>query len=288
MGRGRKRACQAKHCRSGIGIETPADGAAIPAGTVLVSGIFQAPSNSGITVNGSIAAINGNRFYAQVSLHAGSNLIAVTGTAPEGASVTKSVNVAASGPGPIQLLATPTKGLGPLQVNFSAVSDAADIAKIEADYDGDGAIDDTSVDPNAVLQHTYAAAGAYLAKIKVTDAQGTVHAFTSPIVVTTIATMDAMLRGIYTGMLTKLRAADIDGALTFFTGGGREQYRATFEAIGRANIASAVDRLGNIGGGTISERFAEYVLIRVKPDGPQAYLIYLIQDEDGVWRIDGM
>lgn len=271
-----------------IAIETPVDGASIQAGSVLVSGTFQAPANTGITVNGSVAAISGNHFYAQVPLRAGSNLLAVSGTAPEGAMLTRSVTVTASGRGPIELLATPTQGIAPLGVSFSAVSDGMGIAQIEADYDGDGTVDFTLVQPEAVLQHTYAAPGVYQAQIKVTDTQGTVHAFTQAVVATSLASADAMLRGVYGGMLTKLRAGDIDGAVASFTASAREQYRGTFEAIGRANLASVVDRLGSIDGGTISERFAEYVLIRSKPEGPQVYLVYLIRGEDGVWRIDGM
>lgn len=271
-----------------VSIAAPSTGASVSGDAVIVTGTYQGPPNTGITVNGVVAATDGSRFYAQVALKSGSNVIAVSATSPEGASVTQSVSVTASGPGQIQLLATPTQGIAPLPVTFGALSDTPVIARIEADYDGDGTVDFTSADPDAVMEHTYPTPGVYEARFAVTDVQGATHPFTGLVVVNSLASMDAMLRGVYTGMLTKLRAGDIDGALTYFTAGTATKYRTVFSTIGAANLPSVVDRLGTIDDGTISDQFAEYVLVRNKPAGPQAYLVYLIRGQDGVWRIDGM
>ena len=54
------------------------------------------------------------------------------------------------------------------------------------------------------------------------------------------------------------------------------------------DLATAVDQFGAIVDGAISEEFAEYVLVRNKGAGKQAYLIYFFRGGDGVWRISQM
>jgi PKD repeat protein len=171
-------------------------------------------------------------------------------------------------------------------VSFSIVTGTG-LTGIEADYNGDGIVDFTSTDPMAVLQYTYATPGTYQARFNVTDSQGNTHTLTQAIVVVSVASMDAMLRSTYSGMLTRLRAGDIDGALTAFTGSVNQKYRTVFTALG-LSLPSIVDQLGAIQDGMISSGFAEYSIVRNLPNGQQAFLIYFIRGEDGVWRIDAM
>jgi len=39
---------------------------------------------------------------------------------------------------------------------------------------------------------------------------------------------------------------------------------------------------------TFNEDVAELTVVRDTPDGPLAFLIYMLRSEDGIWRIDGM
>lgn len=168
-----------------------------------------------------------------------------------------------------------------------SASAATSIQRIEADYNGDGTMDFASTDPNAALQHTYAVPGIYQARFNVTDSQGNTHALTQVIVLVSVASMDATLRGTYSGMLARLRAGDIDNALAAFTASANQKYRAVFTAL-KPNLASVVDQLGAIQDGAISNEFAEYSIVRNLPNGQQAFLIYFIRGADGVWRLDAM
>jgi len=269
-----------------VTIESPPNGALIAADSLLVTGTYQAPLNAGITVNGVIAATDGNRFYAQVPLKPGPNLLNAVVTSPDGATATQSVTVTSTGPAPVRIVAGSVQGIAPWNVTFSVVSSSG-LTRIEADYNGDGMVDFTSTDPKAVLQYTYATPGTYQARFNVTDSQGNTHALTQVIVVVGVASRDAMLRSTFSGMLTRLRAGDIDGALTAFTGSANQKYRAAFTALA-PSLPSVVDQLGAIQDGAISSEFAEYSIVRNLPDGQQAFLIYFIRGADGVWRIDGM
>jgi len=252
----------------------------------MVSGTWSGPPNTGITVNGVVAATDGNRFYAQVPLQPGTNLLNAVATAPDGATATQGVTVTSTGPAPVRLVASFIQGIAPWNVSFG-ISSSTGITRIEADYNGDGTVDFASTDPKAVLQYTYATPGTYQARFSVTDGQGNNHILSQVIVVVSVATMDATLRSTYSGMLARLRAGNIDGALTAFTVSVNQKYRTVFAALG-PSLSSVVDQLGAIQDGMISSEFAEYSIVRNLPDGQQAFLIYFIRGADGVWRIDAM
>lgn len=270
-------------------VTSPASGAAINGGTALVTGTFQGPANTGIMVNGVAANMDGNHFYADgVPLQPGPNTITVTATTPDGLTAVQTISVTSTGASPVDVEAVPASGLAPLTVNFMIVNNTGNpVQKIEADFDGNGAIDFTATDPNAPIAFTYTAPGVYQARMAVTDSQGNVYGSTKTIVVRSFAAMDTMLRSIYAGMLDKLRVGDIDGALTAVTGSVYGKYKAVFTTL-KPSLSGVVDQLGAIQSGTIGDEMAEYTIVRSTPLGPQAFLIYFIRGEDGVWRIDGM
>jgi hypothetical protein len=80
---------------------------------------------------------------------------------------------------------------------------------------------------------------------------------------------------------------DIDGAVSFFTGSRQDKYREIFTLL-QADLAGAVDELGELSSSNISSNYAELVITRNENGVDYAYLVYLIRSEDGVWRIDGM
>ena len=95
------------------------------------------------------------------------------------------------------------------------------------------------------------------------------------------------LRAIYDGMLQRLRAGNVPGALTAVTGSAYEKYRAIFTEL-QPTLASVVDRLGEIREMNFGADLAELGIVRDTPEGPQRFMLYMIRAEDGIWRIDGM
>ena len=105
--------------------------------------------------------------------------------------------------------------------------------------------------------------------------------------VVNVAMIDTKLRGIYAGMLARLKAGDIEGALKAFTPSGVEQYRPVFEDL-RLNLFTIADQLGTIVDGSIMGGLAEYIVVQDTPTGKQAFLMYFLQGGDGTWRISQM
>ena len=214
-----------------LSVLSPASGAAVGDATVLVSGAFQGPANTGITVNGVVAAQDGNRFYAQVPLQPGANTLTVTATTQDGASATQTVSVVSDGASPLQISAAPVSGVAPFNADFSVQNNTANaiaIASIEADFNGDGVSDFSTTDPAAPLQFTYAVPGVYQARFKITDSQGNVAEKVVAVVVQDPAQLDQLLRAQWGGMTSALIAGDKAHALNLFECAGTGKIWSSF------------------------------------------------------------
>lgn len=269
-----------------INITEPLNGAAIAANTVLVSGSVVGPQDISVQVNGVLARVISGKFYAEVPLLAGQNVIIVAATTPAGETFEQSLSVTGLGSPAVDLQVSPITGLAPLAVTFTAVPKAdATVAKMEIDFSGDGIFDHTGT--QTLIRYTYTVPGMYQAVVRITDGSGAVYSYKQLIVVDTPQSLDGVLRNTFNGMLANLRAGRIDAALSAVTGSVYEKYKAIFSAL-QPNLPSIVDQLGTLQSSAIGSDMAEYVLVRNTANGPQAFLIYFLLGEDGVWRIDGM
>lgn len=268
---------------------SPSDGALVNAESVLVTGTINAPTNTGITVNGQIACVSGNRFYAQnVMLSPGNNDLTVTATTLDG--ITKSVThtVLSNGPASMASNSDSPCGYAEHTVNIQVVnSSPLTIQKIDVDFDNDGIIDLSTTEPTAYLTHTYHAPGVYLANIVVTDGLGSTHTLSSTVVVNDIAETDTILQGVYSTLKDRLGRQAKDGALNTVNSDVYDKYRDIFSRLD-GDLSTIVDQLGVIGSWSIGDEMAEYVIERDNGNLRLHYLMYLLRGEDGVWRISAM
>jgi Big-like domain-containing protein/glucodextranase-like protein len=271
------------------------DGSAIDDDNVTVTGTIDAPANSGVLINGMVAqVVQDGRFYANVvPLVPGANVLTITAITQDGQMSSKTITVSSSGPAPFAVVATPTDGIAPLRVTFEITNRSErDFQRVELDFDGNGSADHTAypadfVDGTFTLLVTYPA-GTSASRITFYDTTGAVIQSVARIVTArTVEQQDALLRGVYDGMLGRLRTGNIAAALSAITGDLQDKYDAVFVALG-ANLPAAVDGLGTLEANWYGEDHAEYVVIRDTPEGQQAFLIDFIRGHDGIWRIHGM
>ena len=274
-----------------------ADGATINRDSLIVRGNVQAPPNSSITVNGVVGTIapDGSFFVNNVPLTLGENTLTITITTPDGQTISQTLLVTSTAQAKFAFSASPTQGLAPLTVNFILTNIAnARFVRADLSCQGNGTVDHSAIAPSTTLGTcTYATPGVYTAKVQVFNSQNRViYRGMQMIQVGTVTAQDVMLRGVYYAMLARLKVRDINGALSYITAGVHDKYNAVFtaiDAVGPNNLATVVDKLGTIQDGEVGADYAEYVIVRDLPDGSQqAFLIYLIRGEDGIWRIDGM
>jgi hypothetical protein len=271
------------------------DGSTVDDDSLLVTGTIDAPSNSGVLVNGVLAQVDANgHFYANgVPLSIGQNTIALLLTLPGGDEVAQTITVGSSGAAPFSVTAVPTDGFAPLEVRFDVINRGnLPFARAEFDFDGNGTTDHTALAAQFVngvfaIVATFPA-GTFTSTVRVYDEQDAILYATSRVVIArTIQQQDALLQGVYTGMLDSLRVGKIAEALNAVAGGVHEKYNSVFEALGSA-LPAAIDTLGTLEANWFSVDQAEYVVVRDTADGPQAFLIDFFRGKDGIWRIGGM
>ena len=278
-----------------LNIDSKLANATIDDDNVLVRGFVSAPANSAVTVNGAVTHIDDFGFFQanDVPLTPGANSVTAVVTTQDGQSTSHSITINSSGAGAFVVHASPTEGLDSLNVSFTVENPGnVPFKQINFDLDNDGfpnviATAAQFFDGKLTVTATYPA-GTWLAVIKVFDDQDRVIYSTSKSIVVFIPSiLQGNLRAIYDGMLGRLRAGNIAGALTAFTGSAYDKYNAIFTQL-QGSLATIVDQLGEISEINFGEDIAEFSVTRNTANGPQRFMLYMIRAEDGIWRIDGM
>ena len=271
-------------------ILSPPNYATIDGDVVNVTGTVQAPANSGVTVNGVIAAIDGTgRFYANgVPLAVGTNSIQATLTTIDGATANAAITVSSAGRGPVRITASPTQGLDPLSVTFD-VAPRADVViqRVEFDVDGNGSIDQTLTSEPWTATFTYAGVGTLNASVRVTDTSGNGYSQQVPIVLTSQAVLDQTLRAVWSSLKTALAAGDKNAAMSRMAGPAQEKFGPVFDALANG-MPQIVASLSEPQSSSMAGDHAEYAVNRMIDGVNRVFLVYFTRGLDGVWRLDSM
>ncbi len=273
-----------------VNLANPSPNAHLDSTALDVSGSFQGPPNTGITVNGVVAMVYGDQFYANLDLEPGVNTLTITATTPDGATITKTitVTVTAGTPDPVRVTVSPQGGVAPLAAQFTITNGSGSaIRRIDADFDGDGTTDLTAADPTAPIAYTYTSPGAYQTSIQITDSQSTVHRKALIVVVNDAAQMDQLFTNIWNGMNNALKVGNVNGAAQYLNESAKRKYQPVFEAL-KAKFPQIIASYSPLRRVSISSDIGEYSIVRNFNGQNRLYLIYFLRDADGVWRMDGM
>jgi hypothetical protein len=273
-----------------VTITDPTASATLNRTNVLITGTFQGPPNTGITLNGDVALVSGNQFFANLNLNPGPNILTAVATTPEGITVSDTVTVTVNrtSPDPVQISAEPQSGIAPLKVRFNIDNfSGQSIQQISADFNGDGSSDFNTTDPNAPVEFTYTPPGAYRAMITVTDSQNTVYSQAMAVVVHDGQQLDQLFTSLWGDMNDALVRGDVNGAAQYLNEGAKRKYQPVFEAL-KPQFPQIIASYSPLRRVSISENIGEYAINRTFQGRNSIYLIYFLKDADGIWRIDAM
>jgi PKD repeat protein len=212
----------------------------------------------------------------------------VVATLPDGTTSSQTITVISSQPAPFDISVEPQAGIAPLKAAFRIESrQAQPISQVEADFDGDGVVDLAVTNPAVPPEFTYTRPGVYPARITVTDAQGAMTTATLYVVVYDPLERDQFFGTLWNGMNDALKRGDANAALNYLNANAKTKFQSVFELLlpqMNTIIASysPPQRL------SVSESIGEYAITRPYQGRTRAYLIYYLQDADGVWRLDEM
>jgi hypothetical protein len=278
------------HSSLTVKITSPAPGTVLNRTRVLVTGTFQGPANTGISVNGTVALVSGNQFLLNLDLVPGPNTLTAVATTLDGATATDTLNVSVSQTetDPFEVTITPAMGIAPLPVRFTVGNFTGQaITRVELDADGNGSTDRIVTDLSVPIDVTYANPGAYLARVKVIYGQNQSYEQTLAVVVQDAVQMDALFTDLWNGMNDALVRGDVNGAAQYLNESAKHKYLPVFDTL-KLQFPQIIASYSPLRHVLISEDIGEYAIVRNFNGQNRIYLIYFLRDADGVWRVDGM
>jgi len=271
--------------RSRIALIEPEPGATLPAGLRLVRGTLAASAPEiSVTINGAVAAVNGNSFAALVPLTTDTNRLQIVATTAAGvvASQDVPVTVVAAPDSPFLLVTSPPTGVAPMAVSFTLLG-VPEGSTVQADFDGDGTIEIAG--PRLDDQvFTYTQPGLYVARIAVSDALGQQTIVPGIVQVFDRTSLDALLQSKWTALRDALRRGDIAQAMSQVSTRSRARYQQAF-AVLTPDLPAIDTILTSLQFARTRGPEALFEMSRTDAGTPKSFEVRFHVDADGFWRL---
>lgn len=269
-------------------ITEPAANAVLSGDTVIVRGTYGGPANSGVSVNGVVAAVDrNNQYFAQVPLASGANTLTATITTPDGTTGTNRVTVTSDGvPAamPVDISTTDLEGIAPFVVTFSVSNPT--VASVVVQLNGEPPIT-VAANGTAEMQFSFPGAGVFPMTITATDSQNVTTSRTYLVSASDTVQMDQIAAAVWNGMNEALIAGDKNAAMTSLNKAAQAKYGPVFDAL-MPTYSSIVTSFSPLQRGTLAADYAEYAINRTIDGIDRLFLIYFVKGADGVWQLDSM
>ncbi len=273
-----------------LAITSPADGAFVTGSSVMVTGTVNNSSGheTGVTVNGVIAAVINNQFAVNsVPLAAGQNTITVTATDTIGKTATQTITVNANPPlNYIKLSANNDSGISPLVVTLT-INGTFSVTNPVITATGPGTVEQL-VSTNAG-EYTYQlnAEGVYCFTAQANSPDNNTYQDTIAIMVLPIAQIDAFLQAKWILMNNALQSGNTGAALNLIHVSKRSNYQTMFNVLQNQLPAIVATQTGLVLNSMISANTAWYDLTTAESGGNFVYRVVFVKDTKGLWCILG-
>lgn len=271
-----------------IMIDSPVMSQTIEGSHVNVQGQFQAPINSGITVNGVIAQQSDGRFYVNNLRLGDVNTITVVLTTAQGSIYSDDVQVNSISASAFTLDTNKTSGYPPFDTTFSINNHRNEnILSVAIDFETDGTVDYSSNTNFNGIIHTYSEIGVYTATAEITTSNQ-IYTVAAKIVVVDLSVIEQRIVAAFDTLVDALQNQNIDAALGTLSPSLESKFEQIF-TLNFERLPEIASQLGSISGGRlIGDDLAELVIIKQQDGVNVGYKIYIKRDIDGVWRISDM
>lgn len=277
-----------------VSITYPSNGATVNGTSTEIAGTFTGPVDTGIVVNGVIAATDGGNFLASVPLQSGSNTINVVATTITGSTASTSISLTqgSASPSPVTLSVLRPSAFAPFLVTFmptvGALPGGGSLTSLSIDYNGDGTDDVTNPAPGATLTYLANTPNLYTARLTVVDSNHNTYTAYAHYLAQSFPRQSGMMCDVYGYMKQRLVAQDTSGALSAIDANTQPEFQDLFTN-NASTLPAYVANLGNIVDGYVNGQSATFIVVRQNPDFTlSGYHMEYTQGADGTWRISGM
>jgi hypothetical protein len=273
-----------------LAIISPAVGTSLPADFMIVTGAYQGPANSGVTVNGVVASNAGRGNFAAhiVPLASGANTLPVTLTTADGQSVTQTQLVNSSATAPMQIYVDPDVDFAPATFTIRVKNRTANtISSFTYANLGGGQIDTAGSSQTVLGSITYTAAGLYQPLFTVTDVFGNRYVQAISLLVRDRSATDQTLQRVWSRFKNALSTGNKAAAMQALTASAQARYDSVFDAL-LPYLGSIVSTWSALQPSSLDGDSAEYGINKTIDGINRIFLIDFVFDSDGVWRLDSM
>ena len=270
-----------------LSIISPSEGSTISKMDVMVEGSVNSMSalETGVVVNGIIANVQGNEFFANhVPLEEGENDIVAVATDSDGKTVTASTKVFAESTADyLRLTSDRASGVSPLEIKLR-IDTSFGLSQPSLAYQGPGQVEFLDGQNGMEYRIKITGVGTYHFTADAVDNNGNTYTDTVAVVVLNQWELDLLLRDKWNGMRRFLQEGDIEGALGYFLDGYKADYREALTQIKDElpTVLSAPEELRFV---SLSSNLAKYESIVTENTGVYSYPVLFVKDKNGIWKI---
>ena len=270
-------------------ITTPSNGASIFNPDILVQGTVTnvLGNETGVTVNGIVAIVNGDQFWVNhVPLQEGDNTITANATDTDGITLTTSINVNGVNTGGfIRLMSDTEADVSPLETTLRLEGSFSFSEEPTLTYTGPGQVEFLDSTNENEYKVRMTVEGEYYFTAEARDAENNIHTDTVVIQILDKAELDTLLRTKWEGMRQALLQNDIEGAVIQFDESTQNAYRQIFTLLSPDKLIQKTQELTDIQFIKMVENAAEYD-IRIFRDGTEySFYLLFVKDKNGLWKI---
>lgn len=270
-----------------ITIDDPPPGSVINRAEITVSGrVRHKTPEVGVKVNGVLAQVNGNRWFANdVPLNAGGNILNVEAIdeTDQTSTISQIVSRPDSIPGGIKLRVYGESGIAPLVTTFTVTNASGKaISQYVLDF-GDGTM--ATVAEPVEYAHRYESEGVFQVVARGTDVDGVEHLDQTAVSIHALPPLKTR----WEKMKVDLAQGNTAHALMNFTAQEARVQEQIFEALG-TQVSTMIEEMQDIERIYLEGDQAQYRIRRNEliegAERPITYYIQFIRNDDGFWKID--
>jgi hypothetical protein len=260
---------------------------------VIVKGTLQAPSNSGVTVNGIVAQMTGDpygsEFAVRVPLAMGANELEVVVTTISHKQVSQILSLNRTGASPYRFYVTERAGVDQIDNKLNIINTGNDqIVQVDIDFEGDGSIDQTLLDGfDEQISHRYDMEGLYYPQVTITDQNGLQFTLVQIVNVLSASRINQIAQNQWSMMNNALMLGNHKLASDCLIDRQREEFGAIFYQL-LPRFPAIIQSYSELQPVEMNTLYSSFLINRDIDGVDRAFIVEYVRDANGVWRLAGM